>query len=193
MANPEWLTTILTGVILPIMVSVSTYILVDRLGEWKRRKMYSRLGVAILESLQEEVDKGIELMKNALEAAQNNNATTPPPELLPNKSWSGMSTIPDDVLLRIIETSAKRTYNGFPPRKCRIHCKNYFEHMCLNYKMTLNQSLILAAQGQDWRLPLHHLLADDSSHYIQSAIKVRQMLEYSKQLLEKNAKTVFPK
>ena len=85
MANPEWPTIILTNILLPILVAVLTYILVDRLGEWKRRKMYSRLGVAIIESLQEEVDNGIKLMTDALNAAQDSSTTAPPPALLPKE------------------------------------------------------------------------------------------------------------
>jgi len=155
--------------------------------------MYSRLGVAIIESLQEEVDNGIKLMTNALDAAQDSSTTAPPPALLPKKSWGGMSTIPDEVLLRIIETSVTNQFNGFPPRECRIHCKNYFEHMCHNYEQTLDQSLTLAQQGKDWRRPLHDLLADSTGHYIQAAREVYRMLENSKQLLEGNAKAKFPK
>jgi hypothetical protein len=132
-------------------------------------------------------------MSDALNAAQDNSVTTPPLGLLPNKSWSGMSTIPDDVLLRIIETSEKRQFDGFPPHQCRIHCKNYFEHMCQNYEQTLAEALKLAEQRQDWRSPLRALLADDAHHHIQSARRVYHMLEHAKRLLEKNAKAVFPK
>ena len=193
MTTLDWLTTLVTNIILPILVAVLTYILVDRLGEWQKRRMYSKLGVAIIESLQEEIDNGITQMTNALIAAQDNSASAPPPALLPNKSWTGMSTISDDVLLRIIETSAKDQFNGFPPRQCRIHCKNYFEHMCRNYEQTITQALYLAQQGQDWRSPLRALLADNMGRYIQSARAVYRMLEHSKQLMGKNAKAVFPK
>ena len=77
-----------------------------------------------------------------------------------------MTTILDDVLLRIIETSANRQFEGFPPRQCRIHCKNYFEHMCKNYERAVTQSGNLAQQGRDWRAPLRILLADDAGQYI---------------------------
>lgn len=134
--DPEWLEglkLVIDDFLIPIGVAIATYIMVDRLGEWRKRRTYSRLGVAIIESLQEEIKNGIELMTNALNATKDQSANAPPPALLPNRSWSGMSTIPDDVLLRIIETSANRQFDGFPPRECRIHCKNYFEHMCQNY------------------------------------------------------------
>lgn len=194
--DPAWLemlTQVVANFIVPILIAVVTYLLVDRLGEWRKRKIYSRLGVAIIESLQEEIRNGISLMTDALNAAENNSISVLPTRLLPNKSWSGMSTIPDEVLLRIIETSAKRQFDGFPPRECRIHCKNYFEHMIQNHKQILTQTLNLAQQRQDWRGPIRSLLADDTGRYIQSARGVDQMLEHARQLLEKNAKAIFPK
>jgi hypothetical protein len=190
---PEWVKTVLSSVVLPVAVSYLTYTLIDRRGEWRKRRMHSKLGVAIIESLQEEIKNGIRLMTAALSAAEDNSANEPPHGLLPHKSWSGMSTIPDDVLLRIMETSAKRQFEGFPPHKCRTHCKNYFEHMCENYEKTLEEARRLALQRQDWRSQLRGLLADDTSHYIQSARKVDQMLEHAKKLLEDNAKARFPK
>lgn len=193
MANPVLLNTIFTSVILPIVVAVFSYVLVDRLGEWKKRKMYSRLGVVIIESLQEEIATGVKLMQDALDAVQDTGGKALSPALLPTRSWSGMSTIPDEVLLRIIETSENLTFDGFPPRQCRTHCKNYFEHMCRNYEVTLFDAFKRAQQGQDWRSPLRALLADNEGRYIRSAKEVYQMLEYSKQLLEENAKAVFPK
>ena len=65
--------------------------------------------------------------------------------------------------------------------------------MCHNYEQTLAQSLALAQQGKDWRRSLHDLLADSTGRYIQAAREVYQMLEHSKQLLEANAKAIFPK
>jgi hypothetical protein len=179
--------------LIPIAVAVVTYIIVDRLGEWRRRRMYSRLGVAIIESLQEEIRHGIEVMTDALNATEDNNTQAPPPALPPHMSWSGMTTIPDEVLLRIIETSAGRQFDGFPPRECRIHCKNYFEHMRVNYTQTLDHSLTLARQEQDWRGGLRALLADDANQYIQAARRVNQMLEHTRQLLEENSRATFPK
>lgn len=170
--DPEWLEglrLVISDFLIPIVVAVATYIMVDRLGEWRKWRTYSRLGVVIIESLQEEIRNGIQLMTSALDAAEDQRANGPPPALLPNRSWSGMSTIPDDVLLRIIETSANRQFDGFPPRECRIHCKNYFEHMCRNYEQTVIQSRNLAQQGRDWRDPIRALLADDASRYIKSA------------------------
>lgn len=196
MPNPVWLDVLIQVAIyfiVPVCVAVVAYLLVDRLGEWRRRGAYSRLGVAIIESLQEEVGTGVVLMTNALKVAGDNNASAPPIALPPHKSWSGMSTIPDEVLLRIIETSTGRWFDGFPPRECRIHCKNYFEHMCENYENALKQSLALAQGGLNWREPIRTLLAGDAGRYIQAATGVGRMLDHAKNLLEQNARAIFPK
>jgi hypothetical protein len=63
----------LNTILLPIVIAVVTYILVDRLGEYKKRRDYSRLGVAIIESLLEEVDTGITIMSRALKAIVKND------------------------------------------------------------------------------------------------------------------------
>jgi hypothetical protein len=195
--DPAWLEVlrlVILNFLFPIIVAITTYVVVDRLGEWRKRRTYSRLGVVIIESLQEEIRTGIRLMTTALNATEDNSANGPPDGLLPNKSWSGMSTIPDEVLLRIIETSANRQFDGFPPRECRIHCKNYFEHICRNYEQHVTRSMKLAQQQQDWRSNLRALLTDEGrSRYIQAARGVDQMLEHAKQLLEKNSKAKFPK
>jgi len=186
-----WIENLIKTIIVPIIVALLTYLLVDRLGEYKKRKNYSRLGIAIIESLLEEVRTGINLMIDVLNAIDTNNEL--PRGLLPNKSWNGMTTIPDEILLRIIATSTEVKFESFPPRECRIHCKNYFEHMNQNYKYTLDTSINLTKQGQDWQGPLYNLLSNDGSHYLRAAQGVEQMLVDAKKLLEKNVKAIFPK
>lgn len=178
----------------PIAVAVIGYIFIDRLGEWRKRKMYSRLGVAIIESLQEEINTGIEILNEAIMSAESKDINSPPLKTMPNKSWNGMNTIPDDILIRIIQTTKERQFSEeFHPRKCRIHCKNYFEHMCLNYKQSLEFSIHQSQKGKNWREPLKAYLAYDADQYIQSANNVNQMLENAKILLEKNSRTILPK
>ena len=104
-----------------------------------------------------------------------------------------MSTISDEVLIRIIEKSANQSFVGWHPRSCRIHCKNFFENMCPNYEHVVNQSANLAQQGQDWRPPLRALLAQDGGDYIGAARGVYQLLEHAKELLEENSGKLFPK
>ena len=44
-----------------------------------------------------------------------------------------MTTISDDILLRILEVSPGVSPNGFPLNEIRIHCKNYFDHMTVTW------------------------------------------------------------
>jgi hypothetical protein len=198
MNTTDVVSTLITGVLLPVIVAILTYTAIDGLGEWRKRRTSSRLGVAIIETLQEEIRTGIQVMTDALKNAEDPNAPGPLDAALPNRTWSGMTTIPDDVLLRIIETSLNRKFVGFPPRECRIHCKNYFEYMPINYEGTVGQSAARARSGQDWRGPIRDLLADNTrrdstGNYIRDATKVDQMLEHARQLLDENSKARRPK
>lgn len=180
-------------VILPIGVALLTYLLVDRLGEFKKRRDYSRLGSAIIESLLEEVNTGIGVMDAARRAVQENSIRLLSQSGLPNKSWNGMTTIPDEVLLRILATSEDKKYEFFHPRECRIHCKNYFMHIKQNYEERLRGAVALAEKGQDWSTPLRPILTNPASNYHQSSIGVKLMLEEAKRLLDANARARFPK
>lgn len=191
-AEPEWVSILVSDFLLPIAVAVLAYLAVNQLGEWQKRRMHSRLGIAIIETLQEEIQNGIEIMTEALDAAEDETVTRPPATLLPYKSWSGMSTIPDNVLLRIIQTSKGRQFEGFPPHQCRSHCKNYFEHMCPKYERFLGDARQLAEHGQEWRKPLRNLLADDGGEWIKAAKGVNTMLQNAKGLLKENAEARIP-
>ena len=183
----------LQNFLFPILVAVLVYIFVDRLGEWRKRRMYSRLGAVIIESLLEEVRTGIRLMRDTLAAINEPSALEPPAGLLPNRSWSGMSTIPDEALLRIVETSAGREFEGLPPREIRSHCKNYFTHMAENYMNILSQARDLSSKGQDWRYNLRNLLVGSGEPYLEAALSVERMLEDTHLLLEKNSRRRLPK
>jgi len=90
----------------PIAVAAVTYWLVKKHDENVKRRQYSTLGVAIMESLLEEVNNGISIM--------NNRQLAP----LPVRSWDGVRTVSDDVLLRIIAVSKNVRPVRFPPRVC---------------------------------------------------------------------------
>lgn len=182
-----------TNILLPIVIAALTYLLVDRLGEYKSRRNYCQLGVAIIEAMQEEVKNGVKIMSDALKMAEDTTVNSPPNSLLPNQTWNGMSTIPDEVLLRVLAISPNSVNESFPLRECRIHCKNYFTHMCQNYSDVLTQSIIFAQNKQNWRAPIVGLLSDTGGHYIEAATKVNQMLQSIKDLLEKNSKAFFPR
>lgn len=189
----EGIQILLQDFLLPVLVAVLVYIVVERLGEWRKRRMFSRLGVVIIDSFLEELRTGIELMRTVLAAIDRNDPTGPPPGFLPNRTWNGMSTIPDDVLLRIVETSRNRTFDGFPPQQCRTHCKNYFTHMNDNYQLFLSQAIELHAQHADWRRQLQALLRGPGQPYLESALGVEHMLANARQLLDENSRRRFPK
>jgi hypothetical protein len=187
------LVLVLRYFLLPILVAILTYVVVDRLGEWRKRRMYSKLGVVIIESLLEELRTGLRTMKQALSAVNDPQAKTPPRGLLPNKSWSGMSTIPDEVLLRIVEASTGLKSTGLPPREIRSHCKNFFTHMSENYQEALGRAFACAASDKDWRTELKGLLVGPGEPYIEAAVSVERLLEDTRLLLMKNSRRLIPK
>jgi hypothetical protein len=166
------------NLLFPVIVAAVTYLLVTKLDEWKKRRSYSKLGVAILDSLIEEVRNGKEVISDA----QSPIALVPSP--LPKQSWSGMNTIPDEVLLRIIEVSQRIIPNSFPPQEIRIHCKNYFEHMAVNWE----NDVLKRDNGANWRAN-----AKVYSGYIPMTQKVLDMLYQTKRLLKNNSERWIPK
>ena len=165
--------TVIEKFLIPIAVAAVTYWLFKKNDEYIKKQQYSTLGVAIMESLLEEVNNGIEIMRNQQ------------PIPLPVKSWDGIKTISDDVLLRIIAVSKDIRPTSFPPREIRIHCKNYFEHMSVNWAYALQSSM----QNNQSQL----IALADNGNYVQDAENVKAMLTQCKELLEKNAKKLFSK
>ena len=170
--------TLTEKLILPIIVALITYLLFRKLDEWKKRRSFSKLGIAIIDTLIEEVEAGIVIFKNMLDPNNNN---TP---LLPKNSWDKMNTIPDEVLLRIIEVSKNVKPKAFPPSSIRIHCKNYFTHMTQNFENIYNDSTARKTKGVSLIL---------NSKYLESAENVLIMLIQTKLLLTLNSKRWFPK
>ena len=154
----------------PIAVAAITYWLFKKNDEYIKRQQYSMLGVAIIESLLEEINTGIEIMKNQFANS------------LPVKSWVGLSSIPDDVLLRIIAVTKNVNLVVFKPKDIRIHCKNYFDHMATSWNIAIQSNNQVAIQ---------QLL--NQAKYIEAAEGVRAMLLQCKELLENNEKRWFPK
>jgi hypothetical protein len=100
-----------------------------------------------------------------------------------------MSTIPNEVLLRIIETSKDKPYRGpYALKDCRIHCKNYFNFICDNYFGVItpmsSDSLGYSPTG---------VIEFFENGYIQNAEDVSKMLKQAKQLLDKNSKARRPR
>jgi hypothetical protein len=166
-----WIQNTVQNVLFPLLVGGLTYLLVAKLDEWKKRRSYSKLGAAIIESLIEEVKTGIAILDDV-----QNPQPTATPSLLPKKSWNGMTTIPDEVLLRIIEVSDKVIPKSFHPREIRIHCKNYFEHITSNWEQDLMTG--------KWMLK--------ANRYSIPMRKVLEMLTQTKHLLIMNSKRWMP-
>ena len=183
--------SIIENFLFPIVIALVTYLLVDRLGEYKKRKTYSKLGVAIMRIFTRRNKNWNIIDESCPGRCREPKYYLPPHAIPPKKSWNGMSTIPDEVLLRIIETAEKQEIVSFPLRECRIHCKNYFEHICENFEQRLNESILLSEQRGNWRQGIIWLLSDDHSDHIEASEKVYQMLEQAKQLLDKNSRALF--
>jgi hypothetical protein len=174
----NWKPELISGIIFPILVAFVTYFLLKKIDEWKNRRSICSLGVIILESLIEEVSTGQTIM----EQIKDNSNVNPPRAKLPNESYTGMNTIPDDVLLRIIQNSKKCNPVSFHPREIRTHCKNYFTHMNQQWESSL-------ISGADWRPQTQRLI---NGGYLDSTKKVLQMLIQTKDLLDKNSKKTLP-
>jgi hypothetical protein len=185
------ITYVLYNIVIPILIALLTYLLVDKLGEYKKRKNYSKLGVAIINSLLEEVGSGIKIMLAAVSAAEDPSSVGLSTNTMPDKSWNGPSTIPDEVLLRIITTSANRKYEGFRPSDCRIHLKNYFGFICANYNNRVMKPGYLPDEVGHWRLVVKNYLLPPGD-YIKASRAVQNMLLDAKSLLEQNTRRLFP-
>jgi len=107
----------------------------------------------------------------------------PIPGSLPAKTWSGMQTISDDVLLRIIAVSKdEKPYRQLHPIKIRTQCKNYFEFIVGNFNYAL-----------DRKVSLEPFFYGSGDKYDESAKGVLDMLKYVKKLLEQDAASKKPK
>ncbi|MCU0377756.1 MAG: hypothetical protein MUC78_05795 [Bacteroidales bacterium] len=175
-----WIQSFSENVIAPIVVAAIAFFLFGKIDELRKRKSYSKLGVAILNTLIEEVQYGRNSIKDTLDPEKNDK-----PHPLPRKSWNGINTVPDEVLLRILEVSKKQKDIGFPSAEIRIHTKNYFDHMITNW----DQVVINASLGKDFKA----LAKLKYSTYDEAATGVLNMLINIRQLLEENSKKWFPK
>jgi hypothetical protein len=159
--------------ITPIIIAAITYFFINKLDEIRNRKKISRLGSAVLHTLIEEIENGRRIMKSKIDTPINISS-----ELLPNKSWNGINTVSDEILLRILEVSKNEEIVGFPASEIRIHTKNYFEYIVGNWNRSVETSK-----------DMHKI----SNMYILSSSKVLEMLKQTKFLLDKNSEKYFPK
>lgn len=170
----------ITNFFFPAAVAIITYVLIKKLDEWHSRRIYSKLGVIIMETFIEEVETGINLMKDVMDNSKALTAIA----TLPDKSWEGITTITDEVMLRIIETSKDIAPYHFHPRKIRSHCKNYF----INIKSHWDSNI---SSGPNWRANTHQLLVTNG--FYEASENVLLMLKKTKELLQKNSEKKIPR
>ena len=183
--STEPLSDFLKLFVAPVIVACLSYVAVSKLGDWKKNRLYSRLGVSIMDLLLEEVRTGIGILQDL-----SNNIFKC--ETLPTACWTGVTTISDDLLVRILALDKHAKQATFHSSNIRIECKNYFEHMTKN----VNSDLGLLAKRT---LTMAQIKAkyltegDKNPSYIFCAREVVKMIEETKMLLDKNSRSLFAK
>jgi len=178
---------IISNFVLPVCVGILAFLASNSIGVWRTRKRQSLLGAAVCSSLIEELNIGIGIMKD-VQAVMDNSGQATGSLHLPRKSWSGMNTISDDVLERLLCIVEKKPTNrGFPIKEIKIHLKNYFEHMCSNF----DSVTVTMCNGGNWQQQAQVYLVQ--SKYLEAAEKVLAMLEDAQEYLEENCKKLMPR
>ena len=166
--------------LLPMLVAFTVFVASFKIKEWQERRKYSKLGVIIINELLEEVNNGLRSLINTSITDDNFRIGGN----LPNKSWSGLNTIPIDVLLRIIECSKRENENHWHPSHIRSHCKNYFEHMSINWHKAIeNYPRVKAIKS----------IKEMHPTYLEATKEVKALLEKIRILLSDNSKRIIPK
>ena len=144
------------------------------------------LGVTIVEYLVGQVNIGIEILDEIARGDLGGRK-------LPNSAWSGMQTIPKDVVLRIVALASNRchkTSDGFPPMEILVHCNNYFVYICQNINSRVAGRIQLKTDVIETSLKEIKKLASD---YAGPSRGVRSMLLEVKTLLQRNSTRLWPK
>jgi hypothetical protein len=103
---------IIGSLILPIAIGILAFTASNLIVSWRERRRKSLLGAALCDSLIEEIQHGIKILeetKQMLEGGESKIIAR-----LPRGSWSGMQTISDDVLERLLCLSRGKNNRGFP-------------------------------------------------------------------------------
>lgn len=181
------MTYVITALI-SFIVAIATYMAEAQLGEWKKRRDASRLGVAIIDALLEDVRTGIRVMTEIRDQLVTNDMLAEPIGYLPTSSWAGMLTITDDVLLRVLAVGSLaiiETPDTYPISQIRTRCRNYFEHGCEHVNAQLRLPSIPRNIRDAIRTALGVRNPEDS--VIKNAKKTADMLERARQVLARNA------
>ena len=175
----QWLLDIVNSKVFAPLAGVAVGFL---LSQWKElrndnrtKRKDSKLAVAVVEAMIEEVSNGYKLLLDAKEHGTIQH-------LLPSNTWTGMETINDNVLLRIITVSEGIQNRGFPPSQICIHSKNYFVNIVGQVNAAIQEKRTL--------LPFF----TGPGHKFDEATKgVLDMLQQTKELLEEDAKKRKPR
>jgi hypothetical protein len=181
-----WQVFAVKSIIIPIavgtIIGAITYGLLRYYDEKRKRKDYSKLGVAIIGSFKEEVNTGMKIFNSVL---SGKFAT----QKVPSASWININTISDEVLLRIICVSENVNPNGkYHPRDIRNLTKNYFEHTCPGWNYLIDKNI------QNIQLKVNISQIDsDALTFKDFANDIIIMLDQTIDLLKRNSKARFPK
>lgn len=169
---------ILKYVVAPAVAGVLGFLFADRLTMWRDRRRKSLLGAAVCGEIMEELQTGVRIMEAFLGVIE-------PGASPPRKTWSGMSTLSDEVLERLVQLSKTRCYNGFPISEIRTHLKNYFDHICPNFDAVVVNVTGGKQLTETGRMSAIHGL-------VEPAKGVLVMIERAKKVLENNSSKWFP-
>lgn len=153
------------------------------INEHFKRIKESKLGVELLTILIEEVETGYHTIMVPCKIYVGCI-----PESLPHKSWTGINTISDEILLRIFKVSGDIPNKLYQPQRIRMNTKDYFENVINAWDEKVLKL---------WTLPL----TDENIELIEcfmvnlgmTAKNVLIVLKDTRTLLEENTKKTFPK
>lgn len=143
---------ILPGAITGVIIGILVYLTTSWVSQRRIKITKSIVGDALLASFADEVQTGLKIMNdiNNYLITYKGGMLQGVALILPDKSWEGMKSIPDDILERIILVADKgvieilrlhklgtpiEEHNEEPeplfrPKFIKIHLKNYFEFIC---------------------------------------------------------------
>lgn len=170
-------------VIAPIFVAFIAYYVFGQIDERKKRKMHSLLGVELLTILITEIEIGYSIIMEPLHLKDN-----PQPNPLPLKSWNGIGTFQNEILIRIFEVSKDIPDYEYHPSRIRIHTKNYYEYMIPNWEKVVEEAWI----ESQFESQKEHII-EFKQAYGKGTHDLLQMLEETHKLLRENANKTFPK
>lgn len=177
-------------ILLPAGIGVLAFIISDRWTEWKNRRAYSELGVAILQSIKVEIVEGMNRLHKSIDAALAKKYEEFLEGDLPDKIWLGPETINDQILLRIVICSKKTTYgDDFHPKDIRTHLNRYFNYIIGNVR-EIKMSVKRKYNSFPDVLPL---AVHDLFVYWGAIEKVIKLIEDTQELLRENSRKIFPR